>query len=61
MASGVAGIALGQDRPVARPTGLHHVRMDGNNHKAGLDQMIDQEAGRPLDGNRDLAGQFVPL
>jgi hypothetical protein len=58
---GVAQIALGGDSPVAGPAGLDHVGVDRGGDEARLDQGIDQEAGWPLDRDRDHLRRAVLL
>ena len=52
---GIARVALGRDRPVARSARLDHVGMDRGDDEVGLDQGVDQKSGRPSDGNRKRA------
>ncbi len=58
---GVAGVALGGDGAVAGSAGLDGIGMDRGDDEAGLDEGIDQEAGGPLDGDRDHARRAVLL
>ena len=51
---GVARIAFAAGGTVARAARLHDVGMDRHHRMAGGDQGLDEEAGRPLDGDRQL-------
>ena len=52
---GVGGVALAAVASVARAAGLDSVGVDGNDREAGLDQGVDQQARRSLDGHRRRA------
>ncbi len=51
----VGGIALAAGGSIARPAGLHHVGVDRHDRVFRRNQAVDEEAGRPLDGNRHFA------
>ena len=56
----VAGIALTAGGAIARPAGLDDVGMDRHDRVTGRDQRVDDEAGRPLDGDRYLRRRRQP-
>ena len=58
---GIAGIALAGGSRIAGPRGLEGVRMDGHDREAGLDQRIDEQAGRALDRDGQVRGRAVAV
>ncbi|GIK86957.1 MAG: hypothetical protein BroJett026_24380 [Betaproteobacteria bacterium] len=52
---GVGSVALGAMAAVARPGGLDRIRMDRYHVEAGVDQRIDDQPGRALDGDARAA------
>jgi hypothetical protein len=58
---GVARVALGGDGAVAGSAGLDHVGMDRSDDEARLQQGVDQEAGWPLDRDREHTWRAVLL
>ena len=58
---GIAGIGLRPGGSIARPAGLHDIRMDRHDHMAGGDQCLHDEAGGALDGDGQRLGRRDPL
>ncbi len=56
---GIAGIALGGDGAVARPTRLDDVGMDRRDDEPGLHQHVDEQTARPFDRDGHLVRQTV--
>ena len=51
---GIAWVALGGDGAIARPASLYDIGMDWRDKEPGIDETIDDEAARALDGDRCL-------
>ncbi|MFO1038496.1 MAG: hypothetical protein U1E45_16790 [Geminicoccaceae bacterium] len=51
---GIAGVPLAAGGPVTGPAGFDHVGMDRHDRMPGLDESIDDQPGRSLDGDRQL-------
>jgi hypothetical protein len=51
---GIARVGLAAGGAVAGPAGADHVGMDGDDRVAGLDQGVDDQPRRTLDGNRQF-------